>query len=179
MPSETPLPPPVFLVGYRCTGKTTIGRRLALALGREFQDTDQLIESRAKTTIARMVAEKGWEFFRAMETQVLSELSLEPPSVIATGGGIILAEENRRMLKSHGTCIWLQADRDVILQRLKADARSQTLRPDLTDDGIEAETEKMLTIRDPLYRDVSNFFIDTSACSPEHCVELILRRLDQ
>lgn len=178
MPSD-PHRRPVFLVGYRCTGKSTVGRLLATALSRPFLDTDEAVETRSGTTIADLVNEKGWQAFRELESRVLAELVLEDSPVVATGGGIILAQENREVIQVGGICIWLQADEEIIIKRLLGDDHSETLRPHLTDDSLEAETRKLLATRTPLYREVADFSIDTTAHSPEHCTQIILRRLDQ
>ncbi len=169
---------PIFLIGYRCTGKTTTGRLLAKMLNRPFMDTDQILESNAKTTITQMVEDHGWEYFRQQETRTLLSLDLSYAPVVATGGGIILAEENRVFLKGKGVCAWLYADAPAIMARLVADANTTDSRPDLTRDSLEDETRQMLDLRTPLYEDIAGFSINTAENSPEEAAILIKRRLD-
>ncbi|MEH0020016.1 MAG: shikimate kinase AroL [Desulfobacter sp.] len=169
---------PIFLIGYRCTGKTTTGRLLAQKLARPFVDTDQTLETDEGITIARMVDTFGWAHFRQAETRTLLALDLGQGPVVATGGGIILAEENRRFLQEQGIAVWLQADAQTIMARLTADAASADSRPDLTRQSLEDETRQMLALRNPLYETLARITINTAAHSPEAAADLIKRRLD-
>lgn len=177
MPSDNPKALPIFLIGYRCTGKSTTGKLLAAAFNRMFIDTDLEIERTAGTTISTMVKDKGWSYFRDLETLVLQGIPLDQAPVVATGGGLILAEENQAFLQTNGTCIWLMADEATIIKRILADTTTQTLRPDLTDQGITQETREMLDIRSPIYRRLADLCIDTAAASPEETVQLIIKEL--
>ncbi|MCG8636043.1 MAG: shikimate kinase [Desulfobacterales bacterium] len=169
---------PIFLIGYRCTGKTTTGRLLAKMLNRPFTDTDQVLESSLKTTITKLVEDHGWDYFRQQETRILLSLDLSDAPVVATGGGIILAEKNRGFLKAKGFSAWLYADAPTIITRLAADPNTSDSRPDLTSCGLEEETRKMLDHRTPLYEDIAGISINTADYSPEEAAILIKRRLD-
>ncbi|WDP93105.1 MAG: shikimate kinase AroL [Desulfobacter sp.] len=169
---------PVFLVGYRCTGKTTIGRLLARALGRPFVDTDTALEARFNISIAQMVANKGWDHFREMENRVLTSLDISSAPVVATGGGIILAEKNRVWIHDSGICVWLHADVSTLLSRLSKDAELTDHRPDLTGHSLEEETREMLDIRTPLYREMAQIIVDTARYTPEDAAHHIIRRLE-
>ena len=169
---------PIFLIGYRCTGKTTTGKRLAEMLGRSFVDTDRLLETTAGTTITRMVDSRGWEYFRKEETRTLTSLDLSRALVVATGGGIILSEENRGFIRKNGPAIWLKADVDTIMTRLASDSGTADSRPALTNTGIAEETSRMLDIRTPLYSGLATFSINTADHTPEAAAEIIIRKLE-
>ncbi len=169
---------PIFLIGYRCTGKTTTGRLLAKMLNRPFLDTDQTLESSTKTTITKMVEQHGWNYFRQQETKTLVSIDLSTSPVVATGGGILLAEINRDYLKEAGICAWLHADADTLMARLVVDANTADSRPDLTRDSLKEETRKMIDLRTPLYEDIATISINTADHSPEEAAILIKRRLD-
>jgi len=114
----------VVLTGFMAVGKTAVGRRLAKRLGYDFVDTDQLIEQQAGMTIAEILEKLGEAGFRARERQVISELSLSKPTVIATGGGTFVDEENRRRLKHLGVVVCLVSSLETILDRVgRNDAR--------------------------------------------------------
>lgn len=172
---------PIYLIGYRCTGKTTTGKLLARLLDKPFIDTDREVETRFSTTIEEMVAANGWEYFRQKEKKVLQSLSFTGDNsfspVVATGGGIILDPENREFLKTKGICIWLYADNATIVERLGTDSRNSASRPKLTRDNLSDETCKMLELRTPLYSELARIKIDTAGLSPEEAAQMIKRRI--
>lgn len=168
---------PIFLIGYRCTGKTTTGKLLAKLLDLPFIDTDQALESRFNTTIAQMVEENGWTYFREREKEVLLDTNILTPSVVATGGGIVLDPENREFIKKSGVCAWLQADESTLLYRIVADTNTPDSRPGLTNDSLAEETRKILESRIPLYESLAQITINTTAQSPKAAAELIKRSI--
>ncbi len=168
----------IYLIGYRCTGKTTVGKALADRLNYGFIDTDRLLEANTATTIAQIVEKQGWDAFRQIEQDILFSTKKFTDTIISTGGGIILNEQNRTFIRETGFCVWLQADIHTILQRLDADAKTSDSRPSLTDLDLIKETEQLLETRALLYKEAAQFEIDTSTNSPEQIVELISRRID-
>ncbi len=178
MHSDMVIKAPIFLIGYRCTGKTTIGKLLAHRLARPFVDTDAQIESQFNMSIAHMVETRGWAFFRQCETRVLVGLELSHPPVVATGGGIILSETNRKWIKNAGVPVWLTADESVLVERIRKDAPATDHRPDLTRNSIEKETHNMLKIRIPLYQDLAKITINTGQYPPKTIADMILKRLE-
>lgn len=169
---------PIFLIGYRCTGKTSTGKYLAEFLNKDFVDTDLVLESTYETTIAQMVAQHGWPYFRAKETETLINLDLKEAPVIATGGGIILADENRKFLKKKGTVVYLYAPASVLTDRIRKDANNTERRPDLTHDGLALETQNMLEVRNPLYQALAGISIDTEKYDPKAAALKIIAELD-
>ena len=168
----------IFLIGYRCTGKSTIGRILASMLGFSFLDTDKIIETRQSQTISLFVEKNGWDDFRKIEKQILMETAHVKNYVVATGGGIILDPENLQFMKDNGTIIWLKAPAQIIINRMRDDVSSSDLRPSLTGLTIEAETESVLNQRIPLYKKNADFEIDTSVHDVYGTAQKIKRRLD-
>lgn len=167
----------IILIGYRCTGKTTIGRKLADYLDMPFSDTDDLIASHADMSISRIVEKWGWEKFRELETRMLQDTLGMDSAVISTGGGIVLDRSNRRSIRLQGICIWLQASDEIIIQRLYKDAGTQAFRPRLSDLDVVAETSQLMKQRKPLYEETCHISIDTGMNSPDECVTQICRRL--
>jgi shikimate kinase len=108
----------IVLIGYRCTGKTAIGQKLAQALALPFYDTDALIEGVTGMTIREIVDERGWPYFREKEQECIRRVGLMSDCVIATGGGAVMAPENRAVIKENSLVVWLTADMDAILARL-------------------------------------------------------------
>lgn len=170
---------PIFLIGYRCTGKTSTGKYLAGLLNRTFLDTDLVLESNCGTSIAQMVDQHGWPYFRAKETETLMNLDLKSAPVIATGGGIILAEKNRRFLKTNGIVVYLYATASVLTQRIRKDKNNTERRPDLTNDSLALETEKMLEIRTPLYRKLAQISINTEENSSQAAALQIIAEIER
>jgi shikimate kinase len=151
----------IVLIGYRCTGKTSVGRRLSERLKIPFYDTDELITQRTGKTIGEIVEEGGWEFFREKEKAVIRGLSLSVDTLIAVGGGAVMQAENRKALKRNGLFLWLTADVPTIIQRMKNDGKDGGVRPPLVGDCAERETSGILEQRIPIYRRLADFTIDT------------------
>lgn len=163
----------ILLIGYRGTGKTTVAQLLAERLGWPWADADAVLEERFQKTIRAIFAEEGEAGFRDKETLVLRDLCRLSHHVLATGGGIILREENRKLLKENGFVIWLRADPQTLWSRLQEDATTWTRRPNLAQGGI-AEIEELLKIREPFYSACANQMVDTVGRTPEEVVETIL-----
>jgi shikimate kinase len=166
----------IILIGYRATGKSLIGRKLADRLGCEFLDMDRAIEMRQGRTIREMVAAHGWPYFRALERELLLLLAERRGLVIATGGGVVLQQEAWSCLKASGLVVWLTADRETICKRLGSDARTGEQRPSLTGRPIEAEIEQVLAEREPLYREGADLVVDTCNRQPDEIVGMIIER---
>lgn len=151
----------VFLIGYRCTGKTTVARLLAEKLGWAWVDADEVLETRFSTTIREVFATEGEAGFRDKEEKIFTELCLLRRHIIATGGGVVLRGINRQRMREAGFVVWLTADAQTIWKRLQADPSSEDRRPPLLDGGL-AEIEKMLIMREPIYRASADFVISTT-----------------
>ena len=159
---------PIALVGYRGTGKSTVGRFLAAELGGRFVDLDEAITSDAGEEIAAIFAREGESGFRDRESACLAASleDLAAGDVLATGGGVIGREENRRRLTGCWV-VWLQASVGTIASRLLDDDLSATQRPALTELSLVAEINAMLARRGPLYREVASHCVPTDVQSPE------------
>jgi shikimate kinase len=168
----------VVLIGYRCTGKSAAGRRLANRLGAAFVDTDERVEAEADGTVAEIVRAEGWAGFRRRESAVLQGLGEDEACVVATGGGVVLDPRNREILKSLGLVVWLDATPEAVARRMDADAGSREKRPGLTDLEPEAEVRSLLREREPLYRQAADIRIDTTDIGIDDVVEEICRRID-
>ena len=165
---------PIFLVGPRGCGKTTVGLALARACQSQFIDTDHWLQEHAGQTIAEIVEKEGWESFRARETAALEAVTA-PATVIATGGGIILAEYNRQFLREKGSVIYLCAPVSTLVGRLEA-FPEEGQRPTLTGKPISEEVSDVLAERDALYREAAHHVVDASV-SPEQVVDSVVTAL--
>jgi shikimate kinase len=167
----------VFLIGPRGSGKTTVARLLAERLGWDGLDADAELERHCGKCIREVFADEGEAGFRRHEADVLAELCERRNVVIATGGGVVLREENRRRLKA-GRVVWLTADADTLWRRVQSDTTTAERRPGLFA-GVDGrrEIEQVLEAREPHYRECADFVVDTTARSPEEIVALILSSL--
>ena len=151
----------IILIGFRATGKSSVGRLLAEHLGVEFLDMDQLLTAR-HGEISQVVAAQGWDFFRAREKELLRELIDLKEGVIATGGGAVLHQELWPAMRETGLVVWLTSTLELICQRLTLDPVSGSQRPSLTGGDIRAETAAVLAEREPLYRAAAHLAVDSN-----------------
>lgn len=165
--------PNIFLVGPMGAGKTSIGRQLAEALGMEFLDSDHEIEARSGATIPWIFDVEGEDGFRKREQTMIDELSQRQSIVLATGGGAVLSEANRKHLKTRGTVIYLSASIDLLLERTQRDRN----RPLLQTENPRARLEELMQIREPLYREVADIVLETDDSSIRHTVNRIIKQL--
>ncbi len=147
----------VFLVGPMGSGKSTIGRALASQLGKRFMDCDHEIEGRTGASIPLIFEIEGETGFRKRESQVLDELTQDGGIVLATGGGAVLAEENRQRLKSRGIVIYLQAPIEVLVKRTAHDRN----RPLLANVDRREKLTELMQVREPLYREVADIVVSS------------------
>jgi shikimate kinase len=152
---------PIFLIGYRGTGKSSAAREIARRLNFDWVDADDEIERRTGKTIAAIFAEEGETAFRDLEAVIVQELSRRRRAVIALGGGAVLREANRQVIRAAGTVVWLTASVDTILQRLAADEATSHRRPNLTSSGGRSEVETVLAARTQIYRQCATLIVDT------------------
>lgn len=154
-------------------GKTTIGRQLATALKFEFADTDHEIIRRTGASIPLIFDVEGEEGFRRRETQALDDLTQREGVVLATGGGAVLAEANRSFLRERGTVVYLCAGIEQLLKRTARDRN----RPLLQTDDPRARLEEILSVRDPIYRELADVVISTDNRSLRAIVREIVDQL--
>ncbi len=174
-PSDTAaLPPRLYLIGYRGSGKSTVGRLLARRLGWDFVDADEHLEAQAGQSIFAIFAAEGEQGFRQREAAILRSLSERPRHVIATGGGVVLSAANRELLRATGHCVWLTGDPATLYQRLESDPATRDRRPALSAWPGPEEVERLLRQREPLYREVAHLSVATENQTPESIVSAIL-----
>jgi shikimate kinase len=148
----------VVLVGYRGTGKSAVGQRLAAELGLQVVSLDAEIEKLAGCSIPEIVAARGWPGFRDLEEEVVRTFAARDGQVIDCGGGVIEREANFEVLRSAGPVIWLKASTETIVQRIAGDDQ----RPSLTGtQSFTDEVSEVLQRRTPLYERISHHAVDT------------------
>lgn len=155
----------IALIGFRATGKTAIGKILARRLDLSFLDMDEHLTASAGRDIACWVNLKGWNSFRKAESQLLKTLSTQAGLVVATGGGVIIAPQNRRLLKTSFLPVWLKASAETIYSRIISDPQSCSNRPPLSELSLEDEIRTSLAEREPFYRETAHIDIDTEGKS--------------
>jgi shikimate kinase len=164
----------LFLIGPRGSGKSTVARLLAHELGWNWLDADEVLEKRCSQSIRSLFATEGEAGFREHEAAVLAELCRLGRHVIATGGGVVLRESNRELLRASGRVVWLTADVETLWQRTQGDNSTMERRPDLLGGGRE-EIAKIMRIREPLYRQCADFIVETAGRSPAEIATEVLR----
>lgn len=162
----------IVLVGPMGAGKSVVGALLARRLGLPFTDLDALVEAEAGACIADLFRGEGETAFRAREATLLARCLAAGGQVVATGGGAVLAAENRRQLRERSLVAWLQADPDTQLRRLE-DCRD---RPLLEGVDRQARLIALAAERDPLYREVADLAIDTRDLAPDAVAEALVAR---
>lgn len=169
----------IVLIGYRCTGKTAVGKQVAVRLGVPFFDTDELIQKHVGKTVKEIVDEGGWDAFRAAEKTIMKQLPSVRDAVIAVGGGAIMDAENREVLRRTGICVWLTADLKTIVARMENDHASAAQRPPLSAEGVEGETAKILERRRPVYQELADCTVDTAGKGIDAVVDEVCSALDR
>ena len=165
----------LVLIGYRGTGKSTVGRIVAERSGRRFVDADREIEARSGRSIRSIFDEGGEAAFRDREERTLAELVAEAPgAVLATGGGAVVREINRRRLRDFGFIAWLTADPAELARRLSVDESGLADRPALTAAGTLAEIARVLADRTSLYRGLADAIVPTDGRDPRDVAEAVL-----
>jgi shikimate kinase len=169
------VPNNIFLIGPMGAGKSTVGRQLAKALNKEFVDCDREIEERTGVSIAMIFEVEGEEGFRKRERAMVEQLTERDGIVLATGGGVVLDEENRSRLRTRGFAIFLDAPIDLLVERTARDRQ----RPLLQTDDPKAKLTDLANEREPLYRQVADMVVKTDRRTARHVVKEIIRRISQ
>lgn len=159
----------VVMVGMMGAGKTAVGRALAARLGVPFLDSDAEIEAAANMTVPEIFARNGEPFFRAREQQVILRLLQEECCVLSTGGGAFLSEENRRNITKRGVSVWLNADLDLLWNRV----RHRDTRPLLRTRDPKATLRTLYEARVPFYRQAD---LEVT-CQPRLSIEAMAGRV--
>ncbi len=161
----------IVLVGFMGTGKTTVGKSLAKKLGWEFIDTDDVIEKKVRMRIKTIFKEFGEPYFREVESKVAKEVGKLKNMVIATGGGIVLREENIKNLKNNGTLVCLSATPEVILKRVSKTKKRPLLSGEKS--KVMEKLKNILNQRKESY-EMADITIDTTFLSKKEVAEKIL-----
>lgn len=169
-----PLPRRIVLVGPMGAGKSTIGRQLARELGYHFLDSDRVIEERCGADIPWIFDVEGEAGFRQRESAILKELSEAGASVLATGGGAVMKEDNHQWLKRDAVVVYLKASLEQQFERTRKDRN----RPLLQNDDPEAVLRKLFELRDPIYSHLADIVMLTDRKSPRLVVRQIINRLN-
>jgi shikimate kinase len=156
------------------SGKSTVGRHVARQLNLPFVDTDHEVELRIGGTIREFFASHGEEAFRDVEAEVVDAVTQRASHVIATGGGAVLRASNRALLKSRCTVVYLRSSPDELARRLRHDAK----RPLLQGGDPLRRLRDLFDVRDPLYRDVARYTIETGRPSVPTLVNMLLMQLE-
>ena len=164
----------VTLVGLPGSGKSTVGRQLARRLQLPFYDSDRVIEERIGCSIKDFFAREGEARFRDVEELVIHDLTQRANAVISTGGGAVLRPANRKHLQGSGQVIYLKSSPEELARRLKHD----TQRPLLQVGDPLARLRDLFVVRDPLYREIAHFTIETGRPSVATLVNMIVMQLE-
>ncbi|MDE3839575.1 shikimate kinase [Bacillus methanolicus] len=146
----------IYLIGFMGSGKTTVGKSIGVKWNWPVFDTDEEIVKKVKKSINQIFEENGEDFFRLLETEILKQLPVNR-SIITTGGGIVLKDENRRWMKENGAVVFLYAEPEEIFKRIENDDSRPLLKT-----NKKAAIEKLFRARLPLYMEAADFTIDTT-----------------
>lgn len=165
----------IILIGFMGSGKSSVGRLVAHRTGLHFVDTDALVEKQEGKSIPEIFTEQGEEHFRYVERLMLEEISHETGMVLATGGGIVLREDNRQSLRDIGFVVWLTANEDEIFRRVSRN----TNRPLLQTADPRAVVKNLFAARRELYQQTADCVIDSSGMPHRAVADRIISRARQ
>ena len=168
----------IVLIGYRCSGKTTVGKALARMLNMRFIDTDQAVEKCSGRSIDQIVMRSGWAQFRSLEKEIISRIAEKDNLVIATGGGVVLEQENIVQLRKNGFTVWLKAPPRVIKERMAQDELQGIRRPPLKGNNPLNEINRVLAERERLYEQAADLIVDTSSSDIERVCKTIIANME-
>jgi shikimate kinase len=169
----------LFLIGYRCSGKTTTGKSIAATIQWSFVDSDIRVINACGKSVQDIIDTEGWDAFRRMERSTIKQICTNDRQVVATGGGVVLDADNIKAMKSSGMVVWLGASAATIRKRMLQDKSSGHFRPALTDRGRIEEIEGMLLQRKPYYQSASDFIIQTDNVPVNEIAQTIIEILNQ
>jgi shikimate kinase len=169
----------VFLIGYRCTGKSSVGKLLSEKLDWPFIDTDSLLVSERGTSIKEIVEIHGWQTFRKMEHAIVEQACTLDRRIVATGGGVVLNADNVAIMKKNGRLVWLRAEPETIKARMMGDQNSGVFRPALKLKDSFSEIEEILNEREPYYRQAMDFGVATDNVGLDILAESIIENLNR
>lgn len=170
---------PLVLIGSRGVGKTAVGARLAARLAVAFIDTDAVIQAAAGQSIAAIFSERGEPLFREIEAAAVAEAIARPNRIVSVGGGAVLRQETRRLLRLRAFCVWLTADSVELARRLSADPQSAATRPALTGHAPEIEIAQLAEQRAPLYAEVADATVETTGLTIDAVCDEVLAAIDR
>lgn len=164
---------PIFLVGMMGSGKSTVGRRLAAALGRDFVDADKELEARCGVPVATIFELEGEAGFRQRESCLIEDLTGRAGLVMATGGGAVLMAGNRRLLHERGFVVYLKASAQDLWMRL----RNDKVRPLLRTPDPRRRIAELVAAREPFYEECAHLTVQTGRQPVERVVVEIVSSL--
>jgi shikimate kinase len=167
----------IFLIGFRCSGKTSVGRSLAMRLGRPFLDADSELVKEQELNISEIVNKQGWNVFREIESDIIKRFCELDDHVVATGGGAVLNELNVKLMKRSGKLVWLKAKPETIKERILQDKKTKDFRPPLTSKGSVDEVQETLQNRNPFYEKAMDFDVDTDNIGIDEVCNIIIKKL--
>lgn len=156
------------------SGKSTVGRILADSLELPFVDLDERIESAAGVTVSEVFADSGEDRFRALESEALASLTSQEPSVVACGGGVVVRDENRALLRSLGRVVYLRVGAGEALARIG----DTSTRPLLTGSGAALAATSLLSARESLYSAVADIIVETDGRTPVQVARVVSEELE-
>ena len=165
----------IVLIGFMGVGKSSIGKALARKIGLPRFDTDEFVSKQFDLSVSEIFSRFGEEHFRAAETEALRQLSEAPPTIIVTGGGIVLRPENVKMLRRLGTVVSLEADAETLFRRISRRAT----RPLLQTANPRETVVALLSVRGPLYRAAADARLDTSRLTIDEAADAILKSIEK
>lgn len=168
----------VVLIGFRGSGKSTVGQLLGERLKREFIDCDDFIEKRTHLTIREIFERHGESHFRTLESEAIAELAKLDGKIVATGGGAVLKYQNMQVFKrAGGLVIFLRISPQTAYERIQGDPASRSRRPALTDKDPFTEIHEQIELRSPYYLQAADLVVPADGRSAAEVVEEIVRHL--